>query len=81
MTEAGTANHEWDHQYKADFSPMFPHKKWLSLASDIDFDAIDKYPLFDRNTHLFGLNSCNISICGSKMESYILRHGLALLRS
>ena len=39
----------------------------------IESDGPNKYPFFDKNKHFFRLNSCKISICGDKMESYVSR--------
>ncbi len=54
--------------------------KW-AVTRLVESDAIDKYPFFDKNKHLFRLNSCKNNICGDKMESYISRWELALFGS
>ena len=53
----------------------------LSLNTFIESDAIEKYPFFDKNKHFFRLNSCEISICGDKMESSVSGYELTSFRS
>ena len=63
----------WNHHNISDFQCVFSDKHVVSLNTFIESDALEKCSVFDRNKHFFRLNSCKISICSVKMESYISR--------